>query len=139
MSAVKIIQIAKDSVNPIYEQNGYTPVTDMWSKVVYAVNLMLMLIGTSGVTADELVKSFNTGATSFAEGEREKRTAVEWAEFVMPINHLLWIIHDQAQKDEELEVDEVIKALDALYYYWHGVALHTLKGGGLSEYLRITD
>lgn len=139
MSMVKIIQINKEAPNPIYQQNGYEPVTEMWPKLVHAVNLMLMLIGTSGVTADELVKSFNTGATSFAEGEREKRTAVEWAEFVMPINHLLWIIHDQAGRDEELQVDVVLKALEALYYYWHDMALNTLKGGELSKYIQITD
>lgn len=139
MSAVKIIQIAKDSVNPIYQQNGYTPVTDIWPKVVHAVNLMLMLTGTTNTKAQELIDAFNKGSKPFVEGERKNRTAVEWAEFVMAINHLLWILSDESQRDEELTIDVVLKALDVLYYYWHGMAINTLKGGELSEYLRITD
>jgi hypothetical protein len=66
-------------------------------------------------------------------------TAVEWAEFVMSINHVLWLLWS-ANEEQGLEyLDPVMQALSDLYYEWHNKAIDALKGDALSEYLAITD
>lgn len=71
--------------------------------------------------------------------EKGEHKGYEWAEFVMAINHMLWFWNDYEEKNATEYLEPVLKALNDLYYEWHGKAIHNLKGDTLSEYLRITD
>jgi hypothetical protein len=123
--------------NPVIELSGYTPTTDFWATSIRLMNAGILASAINGHGEDELVKGFNyTIDQDIFSGEH---TAVEWAEFVMSINHVLWLLHDlnEARGIEYLE--PVLQALSKLYYEWHNKALDTLKDEDLSTYLRITD
>ena len=132
----QVIQLQEYAPNPVIELGGYTPVTDYWKKIIRLGNALIVANSLHGLDAKELRKGANlTINNEIFKGEH---TAEEWAEFCMAINHLLWVWHEMVE-NHGLEMDEVLKALNDLYYEWHDKALATLKGDDLSTYLRITD
>jgi len=124
--------------NPILEIGGYEPVTEYWPSIIALTNSLLYMNGSTPQTAKEL----QAGGNAILTGEifaNPNHTAVEWAEMVMAINHMLWFLHG-VQETEKLDyLDKIMQALNDLYYEWHDKALSVLKGDALSEYLQITD
>lgn len=137
MKTRQIIQLRTDVPNPVLGLGGYTPTTDYWAKAIRLTNALIEA-NDDGANAEQLQKGANVTIKARIFDEAETHTPVEWAEFVMAINHVLWLWHDLSV-GEGVEIDQVLQALDALYYEWHDKALNTLKGDELSTYLRITD
>ena len=137
MKILKVLQIRTDAPNPVTDLSGYEPTTDYWAKAIRMVNATIE--ATAQFTlADE--RTVRRGVDELIELEifpdELPHTAVEWAEFVMSINHILWAL-DGVPKDRA--VDITLEVLNDLYYHWHEKALTRLEGDDLSTYLRITD
>lgn len=136
MKILKVLQIRADIPNPVTNMSGYEPTTDYWAKAIRMVNSMIE----ASAQLQPTKKLAREGADVLIEREifpdELPHTAVEWAEFVMSINHVLWLLND-APKDKW--VDLAMEVLNDLYYHWHDKALNTLKDEDLSTYLRITD
>lgn len=133
---MKILQINPSAPNPVTHLSGYEPQHDYWYNVIVMVNAILQVTAKRGYD----VKRMKGGADAiisidvFPDGTH---TATEWAEFVMALNHVLWLLHEAEGSDKY--VDNMLQILNDLYYKWHDKALSTLKGKDLSTYLRITD
>lgn len=142
MKMIKVIQLRDDIPNPVTNLSGYQPTTEYWGKAIRMVNSMLEsqaeFDGKIGFAPKK--KMVIEGVDLLIEQEifpdEKPHTAVEWAEFVMSINHVLWLLND-APKDKYVEI--ALEVLDHEYYKWHDKALTTLKDADLSTYLRITD
>ena len=136
MKILKVLQIRTDAPNPVTDLSGYEPTTDYWAKAIRMVNATIEATATFNASK-ELARS---GVDVLIEKEifpdEMPHTAVEWAEFVMSINHILWAL-DGVPKDRA--VDITLEVLNDLYYHWHEKALTRLEGDDLSTYLRITD
>lgn len=136
MKILKILQLKTDAPNPVTDLSGYVPTTDYWKQVIRMVNATLEGVAQFDATK-EVARSGVDGLIELKIFPDEKpHTAVEWAEFVMAINHALWVLND-VPKDKWVEV--TLEVLNDLYYAWHDKALTLLKGDDLSTYLRITD
>jgi hypothetical protein len=137
MKVLKILQVREDVPNPVTNLSGYEPTTEYWAKMIRMVNAMLE----SSAQLEPTKKLALEGADVLIEREifpsEVTHTAVEWAEFVMALNHVLWLL-DSAPKDDKW-VELAMEVLNDLYYKWHDIALTTLKDEDLSTYLRITD
>jgi hypothetical protein len=142
MKMFKVIQMREDIPNPITSMSGYEPTTDYWAKALRMVNSGIEsqahFEADKGFAPDK--KTVQGGMDTLIELEifpdEQPHTAVEWAEFVMSINHVLWLLND-APKDKYVNL--MLEILDHQYYKWHNKALSTLKDDDLSTYLRITD
>lgn len=136
MKEIRVLQVRDDIPNPVTNLSGYEPTTDYWSKALRMVNAMLE----AHAQFEPTKKLAREGADVLINREifndEEPHTAVEWAEFVMAINHVLWLLND-APSDKYVQL--AMEVLNDLYYHWHDKALNTLKGDDLSTYLRITD
>jgi hypothetical protein len=136
MRIIKVLQIREDAPNPVTDLSGYEPTTDYWKKCIRMVNATMESVATFNATK----KMARSGVDVLIEQEifpdEMPHTGVEWAEFVMAINHVLWAL-DGVPKDKVVEV--TMEMLNDLYYAWHDKALTLLKGDDLSTYLRITD
>lgn len=130
-----MLQIKPTAPNPVTELGGYTPTTEYWSDIIMVTNILLEK-SEAGLYPYKTIQNAANAAfnKTIFPGDH---TAVEWAEFVMAINHMLWLLH--SVDDQDGYIHRVLQALDALYYEWHDKALDTLKGEDLSTYLRITD
>lgn len=142
MKSLKIVQMRDDIPNPVTEMSGYEPTTEYWKKIIHLVN--------SGIESQAVFdadtghapskKTLTGGMDLLIEEEifpdEKPHTAVEWAEFVMAINHVLWVLNS-APKDKYVEL--MLEVLDHEYYKWHNKALDTLEGDDVLTYLRITD
>lgn len=133
---MKILQLKLDARNPVYRLSGYKATTDYWQEMLIVVNSLLITTSQHKGT----LKQAKAGADAVIEYEvfpsTRKHTAVEWAEFVMAVNHVLWAL-DSVPSDEYVKI--IMEVLNDLYYKWRDKALDTLKGDDLSTYLRITD
>lgn len=136
MKIIKVLQVREDAPNPVTDLSGYVPTTGYWKQVLRMVNAMIE----STATLNPSKKLALEGADVLIEREifpdEMPHTAVEWAEFVMAINHALWLL-DGAPSDKNVQL--TMEVLNDLYYKWHDKALNTLKGDDLSTYLKITD
>lgn len=142
MKILKVVQMRDDIPNPVIDLSGYQPTTEYWGKVIRMANSAIESQAHFDAKFDfaPSKKIVTNGIDLLIESEifpdEKPHTAVEWAEFVMAINHVLWLLND-APKDKYVEV--TLEVLDHEYYKWHNKALDTLKGDDLSKYLRITD
>lgn len=138
MKITKVLQIRESTPNPVTNLSGYVPTTDYWGECIAMTNALMDSIARSDKTPPK--KFVRDGADTLIELEifpdEKPHTAIEWAEFVMAVNHVLWLLND-APKDEMINL--TMEVLNDLYYAWHDKALSTLKGDDLSKYLRITD
>lgn len=132
---MNLLQVRQDMPNPVLELGGYTPVTGYWRDIISLTNTLLEV----ALRESHTPKQVQSGANAIIKGYMFKgnHTGVEWAEFTMAINHMLWALYSQDDKDGYIH--NVLRALDSLYYQWRDKALDTLKGDELSTYLRITD
>lgn len=139
---IKVLQLRDDIPNPVIELSGYKPTTDYWVKVIRMVNSLL-----ESQAEFEAQIGFQPKKKMLIEGtdrliEEEifpdeiPHTAEEWAEFVMSVNHVLWLLND-VPKDKYVE--SALELLEHEYYKWHKKALDRLKKDDLSKYLQITD
>jgi hypothetical protein len=132
-----LLQLNEKMPNPVTEMSGYEPQHDYWRKVINLTNVCLEV----SVTQNYHTKVMKSGVDKVIELEifptDTPHSAVEWAEFVMALNHVLWVLHEAQGHDKY--VDEMLRILDFEYYRWHNRALDTLKGANLSTYLKITD
>lgn len=133
---MKTLQLKLDARNPVYRLSGYKATTDYWREMLVVVNSLLK----TTVQYKATVKQCKAGADIIIEYDvfpsTKEHTAVEWSEFVMAVNHVLWAL-DSVPSDKSVEI--VMEVLNDLYYEWRDKALDTLKGDDLSTYLRITD
>ena len=135
----KVLQLRTDAPNPVLELGGYEPKTNYWPMVISLANAMIVDRAWKERDVKDMVSTANLMFDfGMFTGEHE---AHEWAEFVMAINHILWLLHDVYTKepDEHEYLRDVCEVLDNLYYEWHDKALSVLKGDALGEYLQITD
>jgi hypothetical protein len=137
MKILKILQIREDAPNPVTHLSGYEPTTDYWVKCIRMVNAMLEAMA----QAEPSKKLAREGCDVLIEKEifpdEMPHTAVEWAEFVMALNHTLWVLDSAPKEDKWVQL--AMEVFNDLYYAWHDKALTLLKGDDLSTYLRITD
>lgn len=138
----KVVQMREDIPNPVTDLSGYKPTTEYWAKVVRMVNAGMESQAhfEANIGLAPKKKMVIEGVDMLIEEEifpdEQPHTAVEWAEFVMSINHVLWLLND-APKDKYVEL--MLEVLDHEYYKWHNRALDRLKEDDLSKYLQITD
>ena len=137
MTTQNVPQLQRNAPNPVLEF-GYEPTTEYWPDIIQLGNALIIANAAHGMNAKTLQGGANFTIKNEIFDDAKAHTAVEWAEFTMGINHLLWIWHS-ACENRGLEMDEVLKALNDLYYEWRDKALDTLKGDDLSTYLKITD
>jgi hypothetical protein len=137
MQGQEVVQVRDDAPNPVLELGDYTPITSYWSNIIRLANAMILASAMVGQGAKTLQHGANVTITS--EIFIGEHTAAEWAEFVMGINHILWLLHHLHEKRVIEYLEPVLQALNDLYYEWHSKALDTLTDDDLSEYLRITD
>ena len=139
---IKVLQLRDDIPNPVIELSGYKPTTNYWRKAICMVNTLLesqaQFEGTVGFQPKK--KTIIDGVDRLIEEEifpdEKPHTAEEWAEFVMCVNHVLWLLNG-VPKDKYVEL--VLEVLEHEYYKWHNKALDRLKKDDLSKYLQITD
>jgi len=134
----KVLQISGDLPNPILDIGGYDPKTKYWGHVITLTNYLLAL----GTVTKQGHKELQSSANQVLKGEifsKPEHTAVEWAEMVMAINHMLWFLDDVRKTEKSDPLDATIETFRDLYYEWHDKALSVLKGDAKSEYLKITD
>ena len=138
MTEQQVVQIHTFLPNPVKDLSGYPPVTSYWVDIIHLANAMILTSAGHGHNAKRLQEgaNFTIGQQIFKD---TPHTPAEWAEFVMGLNHILWFIHDMYESRGIEYLEPVVEALTEMYYEWHDKALGTLKGDGLSEYLRITD
>ena len=132
-----ILQINPNLTNPVSHLSGYKPTTEYWPLCLRMANAMLRSIGEANPSKKQAMEGANVLIELEIFSEKTQHTAVEWAEFVMAINHVLWLLDDAP--DEAEGVNMLMEILHDLYYIWRDKALDTLKGDDLSTYLRITD
>ena len=131
---IDVIQLNTDTQDTILEDvSSYTPVTNYWKLVVMMVNMMLLLEMAKGSTKVTLKKEMRTHIEKLPLDTPE-----QWAEMVMSINHVLWILSAGELESRE-DIEQTRRALHDLYYEYHDLACKTLKGDALSTYLNITD
>lgn len=139
MVQTHVIQVSTELPNPVKNLSGYEPTTEYWPMVITLVNALIEASAVRGLDAKKIQEDANMLIGSGLFDEEDEHTAVQWAEFVMAINHILWFWHGASEQEGIEYLDPVLKALNDLYYQWHDKALNTLKGDDLSTYLRITD
>ena len=133
-----VIQVSELAPNPILGLSDYEPTTESWIRAIRLCNAMIQASAGLGKTTAELHESANTSIKSHMF-IGPTHTVAEWAEFVMSLNHVLWLLWSINETAVYEYLEPVMDALSNLYYEWHNKALDTLKGDELSEYLRITD
>ena len=134
---MEILQIKRTTPNPVTSISGYEPTTDYWDQVIVMVNSMLQVATLGKHNLKDMKRGAGVIITLDIFPDEQPHSPVEWAEFVMAINHVLWLLHEMRGTDKY--VDMALETLDYLYYKWHNKALDTLKGSDLSRYLEITD
>lgn len=134
---VNIIQVSTEMPNPVIRLSGYEPTTDYWPKVITLVNAMIKESAANGRSAHAMQEAANATIEELIfDGDH---TGVEWAEFTMALNHILWFWYEVSQEQSLEYLDPVLRVLDRLYYQWRDKALDTLKGDDISTFLKITD
>lgn len=133
---MNVLQIKRNVPNPIKLLSGYKPVTDYWDSAIVMANTLI----STGIVLNSSYASMRDGANAIVDGSifvDKQKTPEQWAELVMALNHIGWILNELEDKSEY--VIKTINVFDYLYRKWHKKALKTLKGDDLARYLEITD